>query len=121
MKRIALIGATGFIGSAILQEALKGDHEVVALVRNPEKISILQQNLIIKKGDVSSIETVVETCQGADAVISAYNPGWSNPMIFEDTLRVYPVILEGVKQAGVKKSYPRRKNLTGCSSLRQES
>ena len=32
--KIALIGATGFVGSAILQEALQRGHEVTAIVRD---------------------------------------------------------------------------------------
>ena len=35
---IALIGATGFVGAAILQEALNRGHEVTAIVRNPEQL-----------------------------------------------------------------------------------
>ncbi len=35
---IALIGATGFVGSAILREALRRGHEVTAIVRHPEKL-----------------------------------------------------------------------------------
>ena len=35
---IALIGASGFVGSAILKEALARGHEVAALVRHPEKL-----------------------------------------------------------------------------------
>ena len=41
--------------------------------------------------------------KGADAVISAYNPGWKNPEIAEETTKVYRAILNGVKQAGVKR------------------
>ena len=37
--KIAVIGATGFVGSAILQEALQRGHEVTAIVRNPEKVT----------------------------------------------------------------------------------
>ena len=36
--KIALIGATGFVGSAILKEALDRGHEVTAIVRDPEKL-----------------------------------------------------------------------------------
>lgn len=36
-------------------------------------------------------------------MISAFNPGWTNPNIYEETLDVYPRILEGVKKAGVKR------------------
>ena len=46
---------------------------------------------------------MAEICKGADAVISAYNPGWTNPNIYDETLKVYPQILAGVKQAGVKR------------------
>jgi putative NADH-flavin reductase len=103
MKKVVLIGASGFVGSALLREALDRGHQVVAMVRNPEKITLHHQNLEIKKADVSSIDAVISACKGADVVISAYNPGWTNPLISEDTLRVYPVILEGVKKAGVKR------------------
>ncbi len=39
--KIALIGATGFVGSAILKEALDRDHEVTAIARDPEKLQPL--------------------------------------------------------------------------------
>jgi uncharacterized protein len=103
MKKIVLIGASGFVGSAILKEALECGYQVTAVVRNPEKITIQHQHLDIIQGDVSSMETVVKVCTGADVVVSAYNPGWGNPMIYEDTLRIYPIILEGVKRSGTKR------------------
>ena len=37
MKNIVLIGASGFIGSAILREALERGHQVTGIVRHPEK------------------------------------------------------------------------------------
>ncbi|MCD7978160.1 MAG: NAD(P)H-binding protein [Tannerellaceae bacterium] len=39
MKQIVLIGASGFIGSAILKEALSRGYKVKAVVRNPEKVT----------------------------------------------------------------------------------
>jgi putative NADH-flavin reductase len=103
MKNIVLIGASGFVGSAILNEALDRGHKVTAVVRHSEKITIAHKDLIVKPGDVSSIDTVTEVCKSADAVISAYNPGWTNPNIYEDTLKIYPIILEGVKRSGVER------------------
>lgn len=103
MEKIVLIGASGFVGSAILMEALKRGHQVTAVVRNPDKITVSHPLLIVKKADVSLADTVAIICRGADAVISAYNPGWSNPDIYEETLIVYPAILEGVKKSGVKR------------------
>jgi putative NADH-flavin reductase len=103
MKKIVLIGASGFVGSAILKEALDRGHQVKAVVRHPEKITTLHKNLIVKQGDVSIIENVVEACKSTDAVISAYNPGWKNPDIAEETTRVYRILLEGIRQSGVKR------------------
>jgi putative NADH-flavin reductase len=103
MKEIVLIGASGFVGSAILNEALDRGHKVTAVVRHPEKITAMSKNLVIKQGDVSYDETVTEVCKGADAVISAYNPGWRNPKIAEETTKGYKAIINGVKKAGVKR------------------
>lgn len=103
MKNIVLIGASGFIGSAICNEALDRGHRVTAVVRHPEKITAVHKNLLVKSGNVSMIDTVKEVSKGADAVISAYNPGWKNPDIATETTRVYRIILEGVRQSGVKR------------------
>ncbi|WP_101688208.1 NAD(P)-dependent oxidoreductase [Dysgonomonas massiliensis] len=103
MMKIVLIGASGFVGTAILNEALNRGVEVTAAVRNPDKIKISNSNLKTLKVDVSSAENVASVVKGADVVISAYNPGWANPNIYEETLKNYPAILEGVKRAGVKR------------------
>lgn len=101
VKKVVLIGASGFVGSAILNEALNRGFEVTAVVRHPEKIKLENENLKIVKADVSSLEEVYEVCKGADAVISAFNPGWNNPNIYEETIEVYLTIIDGVKKADV--------------------
>lgn len=103
MKKVVLIGASGFVGSAILNEALDRGHRVTAVVRHPEKITRVDKNLVVKHGDVSSTETAADLCNGVDAVISAYNPGWTNPDIAKETTRVYRAIIEGVRKSGVKR------------------
>lgn len=101
VKKVVLIGASGFVGSALLKEALNRDFEVTAVVRHPEKIKMQNENLKVKKADVSSLEEVYEVCKGADAVLSAFNPGWNNPNIYEETIEVYLTIIDGVKKAEV--------------------
>lgn len=103
MKKIVLIGASGFIGSAILKEALDRGHNVTAVVRHPEKIKLIHKNLVVEQGDVSISDTIIKMSKGADAVISAYNPGWTNPDLAIETTRVYGTILEGIRQSGVKR------------------
>ncbi|MBP7664353.1 MAG: NAD(P)H-binding protein, partial [Shewanella sp.] len=38
--KIAILGATGWIGGAILKEAQSRGHQVTALVRDPSKLSV---------------------------------------------------------------------------------
>ena len=99
VKKMLLIGASGFVGSALLNEALNRGFEVTAVVRHPEKIKIENELLKVKKADVSSLDEVCEVCKGADAVISAFNPGWNNPNIYDETIKVYLTIIDGVKKA----------------------
>jgi len=99
---IALIGATGFVGSAILQEALQRGHEVTAIVRNPEKVTP-HPKLRPNKADVQKEDEVTRSVAGHDAVISAFNPGWSNPDIYNQQVKGTRAIIDGVKKAGVKR------------------
>lgn len=103
MKNVTLIGASGFVGTAILNELLARGHRVTAVVRNPGKIGIKSPLLTVVQADVTDTSALVAACKGRDAVISAYNPGWTNPNIYEETLRNYPLILEAVRQSGVRR------------------
>ncbi|MEP6958954.1 MAG: NAD(P)-dependent oxidoreductase [Nitrospirota bacterium] len=100
--KIALIGATGFVGSAILKEALDRGHEVAAIVRNPDTLTP-HAKLHPTKGDVYNEDAVVRLVAGHDAVISAFNPGWSNPDIYSQQVKGTHSIINGVKKAGVKR------------------
>ena len=103
MKKVTLIGASGFVGSAILNEALSRGYQVNAIVQNPEKITIENPNLKVIKADVSDKSNLVDLLCGEENLISAYNPGWANPDIYNETLNVYPTILRASKRAGVKR------------------
>lgn len=102
-KKVALIGASGFVGSAILNELLNRGYQVEALVNHPEKNKMGNPALSVKKVDVADEKSLEEHLRGFEDVISAYNPGWANPRIYEDTLANYPKIVEAAKKAGVKR------------------
>jgi uncharacterized protein len=101
--KLAVIGASGFVGSVVVQEALDRGHQVTAIARNPEKITAKGDKLSIAEADVYNEAQLVEVLKGHDAVISAYNPGWSNPNIFEETLAGGKAVQEAVKKSGVKR------------------
>lgn len=103
MSKVALIGATGFVGSHLLQELLDRGYEVIAIARHTDKIAVNHPRLTISEGDVYDSNTVASLVSGADAVISAFNAGWTNPNIYPDFIAGSKAIEAGVAQAGVKK------------------
>ncbi|MBN9370162.1 MAG: 3-beta hydroxysteroid dehydrogenase [Hydrogenophaga sp. SCN 70-13] len=100
--KIALIGATGFVGSAVLNELLSRGHAVTALARHPEKFAA-RDGLAVVRADVLDAAQVAAAVRGHDAIVSAYNPGWSEPRIYELFGQGYDAILAGARQAGVKR------------------
>lgn len=100
--KIALIGPTGFIGSAVLTEALARGHAVTALSRHPAKIDA-RAGLAVVATDVLDPAQVAAAVAGHDAVVSAYNAGWTNPDLHDEFLRGTRAIFDGVKRAGVKR------------------
>ena len=101
--KIAIIGATGFVGSEVLKEALDRGHEVTAIARDTEKISAKNELLSTVAVDVNQTDGLAEALKGNEVVISAFNPGWTNPNIYEDYLKGAQAIQEAVKAAGVKR------------------
>ena len=100
--KVALIGATGFVGAAILKELLHRGHEVVALARHPGKLTS-QPHLHAIQADVLDAAQVQKAVAGVDAVVSAYNAGWSNPDIYAEFMRASRAIVQGIEAAGVRR------------------
>ncbi len=101
--KLALIGASGFVGSHVLAEALQRGYEVTAIVRNPGKISLTDNKLTVVKADVFQVEELSAILKGHDAVVSAYNSGWANPNIYHDFLKGSEAIQSAVKKSGIKR------------------
>jgi len=98
--RIALIGATGFAGSALLKEALDRGHEVAAIVRHPDKLAP-RERLVAIGVDVNDTDRLAASIRGRDALLSAFNPGWKNPNLYDDQVRGTASIIAAVRKAGV--------------------
>ena len=97
--KIAIIGATGFVGSAILNELADRKHEITAIARTPKDTA----NVTWIAADVYNIDTLAETLKGHDVVVNAFNPGWTNPNIYDDSIKGSKAIQQAVKQSGVKR------------------
>lgn len=102
MSKIAIIGASGYVGTALLNEAVKRGHQVSALVRHPEKIAA-NANVTAVKADVLDTDGLAALLKGHDLVISAYNPGWQEADIRNIHIKGSKSISEAVKKAGIKR------------------
>lgn len=91
-KRIALIGASGKIGSKIAAELLSRGHTVTGIARHPENISA-QKGLTAARGDFTEPGVLAWSLQGHDAIISAasFIPGHAENLI------------DAVRQSAVKR------------------
>lgn len=72
IKEIAIIGASGFIGSALTQEALARGLKVRALVSRPDRIEATA-NLAVVGVDVLDTKALSAALAGVDAVLSAFS------------------------------------------------
>ena len=102
MANVLLIGATGFVGSAVLNELVSRGHEVTAVARNTEKVAKSELVDAVKE-DVANVDAIAKLAEGKDAIISAYNPGWTNPDIATLISENYPKILSAAKKSGVER------------------
>ena len=92
MSKIAIIGATGHVGSQLLEEALRRGHSVTAIARHSSKIGP-REGVIIKEVDINDAPALQAAVAGHDAVLSAAN---------FSTLPA-TAIIEPVKKSGVKR------------------
>ena len=102
MKKIAVIGATGFVGTQVVKELANRGYFVNALARNTSKIEE-SENVKAVTADIYNTAELSEILKGNDAVINAFNPGWTNPNIFEDFLKGAESIEKAVEESGVKR------------------
>lgn len=96
---IALIGASGFIGSALRQEALARGHSVTALVTHPEKLPAAPRLTAIKV-DVNDTNALSAALRGHDTVLSAFS-GHAQADVLAYYLKGIGSVIAATRQAGI--------------------
>ena len=100
--KIALIGASGFVGTAVLNELIERGHSITAIVRNPERV---KENapITVVQVNVHDEDRLADIIKGHDAVVNSFSPGISSSNIYEDYLSGNIAIQNGVTKSGVKR------------------
>ena len=109
--KIARIGATGYVGSGLLKEALARGHAVTALVQHQQKLSA-QPGLTAVQADVLDTARLAGQLQGHAAVISAFS-GHAQSDILGYYVQGIGSIIAATRQAAV----PRLLVVGGAGSL----
>lgn len=92
--KIALIGATGYVGSKLATEALDRGHRVTAIARDTQSLPA-HPNLTAIPLDATDRAGLADAVAGHDLVINAFNP-----VLDEDGSGTRSII-DGVKQGGI--------------------
>ncbi|NMH65452.1 NAD(P)-dependent oxidoreductase [Shewanella salipaludis] len=97
--KLAILGATGWIGGNILQEAKRRGHEVVALVRDPAKLQ--QDGVEVRSLDLNRLPLAPQVFAGVDAVIAAVGgrAQQDHAIVAQTAAR----LLEALPNAGVRR------------------
>ncbi|EJK2114132.1 NAD(P)-dependent oxidoreductase [Vibrio navarrensis] len=97
--KVAVLGASGWIGSQIVEEAVTRGHQVIALVRNPSAIE--RQDVEVRQLDVLAEQDFAQALQGVDTVIASIGgrAAGNHDMVERSAAK----LLEQLPNAGVKR------------------
>ena len=99
--KIAIFGASGWIGGAVLREALERGHTVSAVVRDPARLQLAHERLAVVTGDADDPEKVAAVVRGHEAVIASV--GGRRQQRHEVVPAAARALLEGLARAGVRR------------------
>jgi uncharacterized protein YbjT (DUF2867 family) len=91
---LTVLGAAGVTGVQLVEQAIAAGHQVTALARSAENLTLTNPNLQVVQGDATDRAVVSQAMKGADAVISVL--GARGPVIAEATRAV----VAAAEQAG---------------------
>jgi putative NADH-flavin reductase len=99
--KLAVLGATGRTGRAVVRQALERGHEVQALVRDAGKVAVLPRDdrLTVIGGDLMDEADVAKVVAGVDAVINVAGPVKGSPTNLQQ--RAAASVLAAMRDHGV--------------------
>lgn len=79
---VFVTGATGWIGSAVVDELLDTGHVVTGLARSDDSAAVLQhKGALVRRGDLDDLDGIRAAADAADAVVHLGNKhDWADPV-----------------------------------------
>lgn len=97
--KLAVFGATGTVGSVLLDKALAAGNDVRALARTPSRLTLDHPSLTVVQGDAKDPDAVARTLDGVDVVVSTLG-GFADP----DSISIgTAIITEAMRAAGLRR------------------
>jgi hypothetical protein len=69
IQKVAVIGGSGLLGSKVVDSLINTGFEVTVITRN-ESSATFPDNVIVKRVDITSVESIKDAITGQDAVVS---------------------------------------------------
>jgi hypothetical protein len=117
--KIAVVGGNGFIGQRIVREALKRGHDVTAIARDPSRVEMKHERLVVRGGDVLNRPQMSTLVAGHDVVVSTVGSARDaspDPAIYLEAAESLVEVLRGLG-----KSAPRLIVVGGAGSLKNSA
>jgi uncharacterized protein len=101
--RVAIVGASGFVGSAILTEALShADLDITAIVRDVAKLP-QHPRLTALSCDVQDLDALARAFGAHESVVHAYQPPRDSSDVYQLGVAGHRSIIEATKRSGISR------------------
>lgn len=103
MNNITIFGASGGIGLHAVKHALNNNYNVTAYLRNPKKLTIEHENLMIVKGELNDYDAMKKALDGADAVIWCVGIPMKRSYPHKFSLEGHEILLRIMEENNIKR------------------
>jgi len=101
--KLLIFGASGTIGTLVVEKALHEGFDVKVYIRNPSKLTIIHPKLEIIKGELHDYDKIKNAVSGIDTVISTLGPPVKRYYNGFHVLEGHKNIIRAMKNENVKR------------------
>jgi putative NADH-flavin reductase len=99
-SRICVIGATGWLGGAVVTEALERGHSVTGILRDPARAEVLDPRAGTAQANVTDGDALARAFTGHDAIFGAYRAPSEDP---DEMPKAAGTAIAAARRAGVSR------------------